>query len=181
MNGFGSHTVAAITTAYRVDTIMLLPIINLGSAISTMVAQSKGAGEPQRARHFWRTGAVMNLVVSLLLMAVMLLFGGKLVALFGVEAEAAAIGRRFFRRISLFYVFFGLACSMRGTIEGTGRVVYSSAVSIAALLLRIALSYLLAGAFLNMAIAYAEGLHWIFMVLCFLPFFLRRDRWAQNS
>ena len=177
MNGFGSHTVAAITTAYRVDTIMLLPIINLGSAISTMVAQSKGAGEPQRARHFWRTGAVMNLVVSLLLMAVMLLFGGKLVALFGVEAEAAAIGRRFFQRISLFYVFFGLACSMRGTIEGTGRVVYSSAVSIAALLLRIALSYLLAGAFLNMAIAYAEGLHWIFMVLCFLPFFLRKDRW----
>ena len=66
---------------------------------------------------------------------------------------------------------------MRGTIEGTGRVVYSSAVSIAALLLRIALSYLLAGAFLNMAIAYAEGLHWIFMVLCFLPFFLRKDRW----
>ena len=156
MNGFGSHTVAAITTAYRVDTIMLLPIIHLGSAISTMVA-------------------------PLLLMAVMLLFGGKLVALFGVEAEAAAIGRRFFQRISLFYVFFGLACSMRGTIEGTGRVVYSSAVSIAALLLRIALSYLLAGAFLNMAIAYAEGLHWIFMVLCFLPFFLRRDRWAQNS
>ena len=99
------------------------------------------------------------------------------VALFGVEAEAAAIGRRFFQRISLFYVFFGLACSMRGTIEGTGRVVYSSAVSIAALLLRIALSYLLAGAFLNMAIAYAEGLHWIFMVLCFLPFFLRKDRW----
>ena len=44
-------------------------------------------------------------------------------------------------------------------------------------LLRIALSYLLAGAFLNMAIAYAEGLHWIFMVLCFLPFFLRKDRW----
>lgn len=181
MNGFCSHTVAAITTAYRVDTIMLLPIINLGSAISTMVAQSKGAGEPQRARHFWRTGAVMNLVVSLLLMAVMLLFGGKLVALFGVEAEAAAIGRRFFQRISLFYVFFGLANSMRGTIEGTGRVVYSSSVSIAALLLRIALSYLLAAPFHNTAIPYAEGLHWIFMVLCFLPFFLRRDRWAQNS
>ena len=70
---------------------------------------------------------------------------------------------------------------MRGTIEGTGRVVYSSAVSITALLLRIALSYLLAAPFHNMAIAYAEGLHWIFMVLCFLPFFLRRDRWTQNS
>lgn len=181
MNGFGSHTVAAITTAYRVDAIMLLPIINLGSAISTMVAQSKGANEPEQARHFWRTGALMNIAVALFLMAVMLPFGGRLVALFGVGTEAIIIGRRFFRRIALFYVFFGLANSMRGTIEGTGRVVYSSAVSIAALLLRIALSYLLAAPFHNMAIAYAEGLQWCFMVLCFLPFFLRRDRWTQNS
>ena len=81
MNGFGSHTVAAITTAYRVDAIMLLPIINLGSAISTMVAQSKGANEPEQARHFWRTGALMNIAVALFLMAVMLPFGGRLVAL----------------------------------------------------------------------------------------------------
>ena len=54
-------------------------------------------------------------------------------------------------------------------------------LSLWTVLLRIALSYLLAAPFHNMAIAYAEGLHWIFMVLCFLPFFLRRDRWTQNS
>ena len=35
MNGFGTATVAAITTAYRVDSIILLPIINLGAGIST--------------------------------------------------------------------------------------------------------------------------------------------------
>ena len=45
MNGFGTQTVAAITTAYRVDSIILLPIINLGSGISTIVAQSYGAGK----------------------------------------------------------------------------------------------------------------------------------------
>src|SRR5699024_4280920 len=31
MNGFGSQTVAAITTAYRVASIVILPILNLGS------------------------------------------------------------------------------------------------------------------------------------------------------
>ena len=31
MNGFGSQTVAAVTTAYRVDSVVMLPIINLGS------------------------------------------------------------------------------------------------------------------------------------------------------
>ena len=61
MNGFGTQTVAAVTTAYRIDTIILLPIINLGSAISTLVAQSRGAGDRarmgrifSRARRSWR-------------------------------------------------------------------------------------------------------------------------------
>lgn len=36
MNSFGATTVLAVTTAYRVDCITLLPIINLGAAISIM-------------------------------------------------------------------------------------------------------------------------------------------------
>ena len=43
MNSFGDDTVTAITTAYRVDTIILLPIVNLGSAVATLTAQSLGA------------------------------------------------------------------------------------------------------------------------------------------
>lgn len=54
MNGFGSQTVAAITTAYRVDTIVILPMTNLGSGISTLVAQSCGAGDEKgHAKPFW--------------------------------------------------------------------------------------------------------------------------------
>ena len=45
MNSFGTQTVAAITTAYRVDSILLLPIINLGSGISTVTAQNMGASD----------------------------------------------------------------------------------------------------------------------------------------
>lgn len=48
MNGFGDQTVAAITTAYRVDTVLLLPIVNFGSGVATMVAQNIGAGHPER-------------------------------------------------------------------------------------------------------------------------------------
>ena len=50
MNGFGEQTVAAITTAYRVDTVIFLPIINFGSGIATVVAQNIGAGKPERAK-----------------------------------------------------------------------------------------------------------------------------------
>lgn len=49
MNGFGEHTVSAITAAYRVDSMLLLPIVNFSTAISTLVAQETGA-ENKEAR-----------------------------------------------------------------------------------------------------------------------------------
>lgn len=50
MNGFGTPTVAAITTAYRVDSVIMLPVINWGTGIATSVAQNTGAGVHKRAR-----------------------------------------------------------------------------------------------------------------------------------
>lgn len=50
MNGFGDQTVAAITTAYRVDSVLLLPIINFSSGVATVTAQNIGAGNPERAK-----------------------------------------------------------------------------------------------------------------------------------
>lgn len=50
MNRFGTDTVTAITTAYRIDTLILLPIVNLGSGISTVTAHSHGAGDTIRTR-----------------------------------------------------------------------------------------------------------------------------------
>ena len=67
MNGFGSQTVAAITTAYRVDSIAILPMINLGSGISTMVAQSHGAGDEKKARKILFAGTSLMVIVSVVL------------------------------------------------------------------------------------------------------------------
>ena len=180
MNGFGSATVAAVTTAYRIDLIMLLPIINLGSAVSTMVAQSKGAGNLTKAQSFCRYGVALNAVISFLLMIVMAAFGGKLVAMFGVGAEAAFIGSQFFRQIAVYYLCFGIASALRGTVEGMGLVLYSSIVGIASLLARIALSYALAPYLGNMAIAHAEGLQWIVMLICYVPYILWQKKQAGS-
>lgn len=133
MNGFDTHTVAAITTAYRVDAIMVLPITNLGSAVSTMVAQSKGANETKNIRAYMRVGICTMVILTLFLSSLMALFGGNLVAMFGVGPEATEIGRRFFRCIACFYLFFGLSNVFRGTLEGIGDVLCSSIIGIIAL------------------------------------------------
>ena len=177
MNGFGTLTVAAITTAYRVDTIILLPIINLGSAISTMTAQASGAGDRNRIREFLKAGSALMIGVALLLTAIIIPAGGHLISMFGVESEAVQIGSGFFRRIACFYVIYGLAMVLRGGLEGIGDVTFSSLVGVVALGARIIMSYTLVALWDNMVIAYAEGLSWVLLFFLYLFRFLvkRRD------
>lgn len=168
MNGFGTQTVAAITTAYRIDLIVLLPIVNLGSGIATIVAQSYGAGEKKRPRQIFAVGTGIMTVVSLLMTALVLLAGEALIAMFGVGPEAVEIGRGYFYRIASFYLVFGLAMAVRGYLEGQGDVLYSSIAGIAALCSRIILSYALAGLWGNMVIAYAEAFSWVILLALYL-------------
>ncbi len=178
MNGFGTHTVAAVTTAYRIDSILLLPIVNLSSGISTKVANSTGRNNRKEASANLYIGLLMMVIFSSLLMVLMPMCGGSLIALFGVGQEAIEIGSLFFASIAKFYLFFGLTSALRGYIEGIGKVFVSSMIGIVALGSRIVFSYLLAPLLDNMSIAYAEGLQYIFMFILYTIyfFFVRKTR-----
>ena len=167
MNGFGTQTVAAITTAYRVDSIVLLPILNIGAGLSTLTAHSYGAGEGRRTRRLLEVGTVLTAAISLVMTALVMTCGGYLIAIFGVSAQATEIGWQFFQRIGWFYGIFGLATAARGYLEGLGDVLYTSMAGVAALAVRIGVSYALAGAWGNRVIAYAEAISWgVLLVLC---------------
>lgn len=176
MNGFGDQTVAAITTAYRVDTVLLLPIVNFGSGVATVAAQNIGAGRPDRAKQALKTGAVMIAAISLLLTLLILLAGGPLIAMFGLTPESVEIGRRFFTRLASFYVVYGLAMAVRGYLEGLGDMTFSGMAGIAALLVRITASYAFVGVMGRMVIAYAEAFSWIAL----LGIYLMRYAWKSR-
>ncbi len=168
MNGFGTQTVAAITTAYRVDSIILLPIINLASGISTITAQKFGAGDFPGTRKVLKTGLWMMCAISLALTALVVTIGGPMIGLFGVGKEAVEIGREFFRDLGMFYLVFGIAASFRGYMEGLGDVLFASIIGIATLLVRIFCSYLFRPLWGNMVIAWAEVISWVFLLLLLL-------------
>lgn len=167
MNGFGEKTVAAITTAYRVDTVILLPIINLGSGISTLVAQREGSGDRQGAMKVLRAGLVLMACVSLALTLLVFAFGSSLIAMFGLSGDTVLIGRSFFRGLSTFYVIFGLSMALRGFIEGRGDMLASGLLGISSLSVRIIMSYVMKPFFGNMTIAYAEAVAWIYQLIVY--------------
>ena len=181
MNGFGEQTVAAITTAYRIDTVSFLPIINFGSGIATMVAQNIGAGDRQRAGQMFRSGLVLMTIISLALTMLVLALGGHLIAMFGLTEASVTIGVRFFRAIAGFYVVYGLSMAVRGFLEGNGDMFFSGAAGILALLVRIAGSYALKPVFDNMVVAYAEAFSWIFLLAILVLRYWRFRRGYQSD
>ena len=171
MNGFGEKTVAAITTAYRVDTVILLPIINLGSGISTLVAQREGSGDRESALKVLHAGLVLMVCVSAALTLLVFTYGSSLIAMFGLSGDTVLIGRSFFRGLSTFYVIFGLSMALRGFIEGRGDMLASGLLSISSLVVRRIMSYIMKPFFGNMTIAYAEAVAWIYqLIVYFLRF-----------
>jgi len=176
MNGFGTQTVAAITTAYRVDSIILLPIINLGSGISTITAQKFGAGDYPGTRKVLKTGAFLMCIVSVALTALVVTIGGPTIALFGVSGEAVEIGRMFFRNLGMFYLVFGLSAAFRGYLEGLGDVVFASVCGILTLGVRIGGSFLFRPLWGNMVIAWAEVISWVYLLLLMLSRSIRNFR-----
>lgn len=164
MNGFGEQTVAAITTAYRVDTVIFLPVINFGSGIATMIAQNIGAGDRKRGNRVFAIGTIIMSVISLSLTAIVLLLGERLIALFGLTQESVAIGKNFFHSIAGFYIIYGLSMAIRGYLEGVGDMVFSGVAGILSLIVRIVCSYGFKPIFGNMVVAYAEAFSWIFLL-----------------
>ena len=176
MNGFGEQTVAAITTAYRVDSVLFLPLINFSTAIATLVAQETGAGNKEEARKILKAGSVLMVILSLLLTVVIVLAGRGLLSMFGLTAESVQIGQNFFRAIAVYYIIFGLSMSFRGYLEGTGDLVFSGIMGILALGVRLVCSYGLKGIWGNQVIAYAEVISWVFLLAAFIWRYLQKHR-----
>lgn len=167
MNSFGSITVAAISTAYRVDSIIMLPVMNLGAGISTITSQNLGAGQKDRVKKGLYVGIGIMAVVAAFMTIIVINFGGTLVALFGIEEESVMVGKAFFRALAMFYLLFSVSVAIRGYIQGIGDVNYTTIVGMSSLAVRIAMSYMLRPVLGNMVIAWAEVISWWYMFLMY--------------
>ena len=168
VNSFGTQTVAAVTTAYRIDTIGLLPAIQLGAGITTFTAQNEGAGNRDRVRRGIKAGVPLSAAAALSTTAVIIFFGRPLLALFGLSDESVAIGYAILIRLAAFYPLFGPMNALTGYLQGIGDVSFASGITTAALAVRIGASYLLTPYLGNRVIAYAEALSWVFQTLACL-------------
>lgn len=115
---------AAVTAAYgvglRMRLVVLMPILGLATAASTMVGQNLGAGNVKRAeKSGWLTALYSSIFMGTAAV-VMCLFAEKIMGVFNSNPDVIRDGALFIRYYAPSFIFIGLSVSMEKALGGAG-------------------------------------------------------------
>jgi putative MATE family efflux protein len=162
--GFGSDALAGYTVAIRIVLFALLPAWGLSNAAATMVGQSLGARDPDRAeRAVWIAGR-MNLVFLGATGIVFMVFAPFIVGLFGGNGASADYAVQCLRIVSAGFFFYAYGMVFAQSFNGAGDAWTPTVLNLLCFWLwEIPLAWMLAfnvglgplGVFLSIAIAFS--------------------------
>jgi len=120
LSTFGSNAVAGYTIAIRLVVFWILPSWGLSNAAATMVGQSLGARDSQRAERAVWIAARYDMIVMGIVSLIFIALAGPIVGLFTNSVEAAAIGAQALRTMSYGFVFYALGMVVTQSFNGAG-------------------------------------------------------------
>lgn len=165
-NGLGYDAVTAVTTAYKIDSLIVLPATNIATAVTIFTGQSLGAADRKRAEEGLRKGLQIVLLYTVVAAVLLITIGSRVLGLFGISDQIVALGQRFFLLCAIFYPIMGIKEVLLSYLQGCKDVTFVSFCAILALFVRVGLSYLLVDRLGFDVIAVAEMASWVFAA-CF--------------
>ena len=146
VNSFGSVVLAGYTAATKIDSIAIMPMVNVGNAVSTFTADG-GRKKRRRMREGLRAGRHMAAGIAVVITGILFFKGDVLVAQFvdeAVNAEVIAIGVDYLRVVSVFYALMGLMNVVNAVLRGAGDVGVFMAGTLCNFGCRVVFAYILA-------------------------------------
>ncbi len=165
VNGFGVLFVAGFTASNKLYGLLECASIAYGYAITTYVGQNLGAGLHDRIKKGVRQGAIMAIFTSLVITAIMILFGKNILSLFisGTPEEIELV-----LGIAYKYLFI-MACMLwilyllfvyRSAIQGLGNTVIPMTSGIIEFVMRVGAAMFLPMLVGEIGIFFAEISAW---------------------
>ncbi len=127
---FGASAVAGYGIAFRVEQLILLPILAISFATMPMVAQNFGAKDFDRVRQSVTLAWSVALALSLIGAVVLALGGVAMTRLFTDDADAVASGAAYLRLAALMMPAYSLMFIVTSFFQGVKRPIWSSAVGL---------------------------------------------------
>lgn len=189
INPFGTTLIAGYTAATKVDMFAVMPIISLGSALSTFSAQNAGAGNYGRVRQGYHAGCLLTVVIcialTLLVTPLRIFWMGLFVSTDAYPAlapEIISMGAGMLAVTPLFYWALGLIHAALNTMAGAGDTLFSMFAMIVMMLLRVVFAWCL----IHLASMDQSGIWWAFVLSWLVTLALTeihyfRGTWKKKS
>jgi putative MATE family efflux protein len=159
---FGTLTIAAYGVGSNVIQVVTIPAMGLSMAVSTLVGQNMGAGNPDRASQIAVRGTVIGLLVLSGIGVVTYFFAAHIVAFFIPEDPAViAEGAVFLRIMCLAWGGIGVQLCIVSAFRASGNMLIAMVIALVSQwMIQFPLAYVLS----KHTVLAAQGLWWSFPV-----------------
>lgn len=166
VNGFGMSFIAGFTATNKLYGLLEIAAISYGYAVTTYVGQNYGAAQLKRIKSGVRSAVVLSVATSLLIGAVMLVFGRPVTMLFISSKEpglAAAAGETAYLYLCIMSVFLPLLYLLyvyQAALQGMGNTVISMVSGMIEFVLRVGVAVVIGITGYEKGIFSAEVIAW---------------------
>ncbi|MEG0073504.1 MAG: MATE family efflux transporter [Clostridia bacterium] len=147
VNSFGSNVVAGFTAACKLDSIAMMPIINVSNALATFTAQNMGAKKVPRVKEGLRASIISCCIFSVIIAVIMYAFGENFINAFLDEnsnTEIVLFGAKYLKSISVFYILMAFMFCSSAVLRGSGTMKAFMLSTVLSIVIRIVSAYALA-------------------------------------
>lgn len=120
VNTMGVSAMAAFAAVNRIDDFAYTPQQNIGHAMTSLLAQNKGAGKKERIKEGFRCGMKIEFVYGAIVCLICFVFAESLMSLFAKEEDVIRLGVQYLHLIAMMYLLPAATNGIQGFFRGIG-------------------------------------------------------------
>ena len=116
----GTISLAANSLAGQAESLSFMPGFAFGTAVTTLVGQSLGAGNAEMARKYVKYSSIIGSLVMLFMSFVLFFLSDRIIAIFTPDQQVIELGGTLLKILAFIQVPQMLAMVLSGTLRGAG-------------------------------------------------------------
>lgn len=120
INGYGQDAVASYSAYFKIESILYLPILACGQAVTTFVGQNYGIKSFERIKNGTIQGILISCVITIFIAQIVLIAPETAVELFLKDNEVIRYGVEILKTTFPLYWLYAVLVVMGGAIRGMG-------------------------------------------------------------
>ncbi|MGN0405757.1 MAG: MATE family efflux transporter [Bariatricus sp.] len=174
VNMLGVNSIAAFHAVTKVDDFACIPEQGIASAVSTYIAQNRGAKKQERIWSGFRAGVGMEICYWLLIGTITACFRRPMVSVFVTgegAAEVTRLGSKYLMYMAVFYLWPAMTNVFQGFFRGMGKMYTTIAGTAIQISVRTLFTYILAPKMGIVGITFACVTGWSVMLMFEIPYY----------